>query len=363
MALVNNLPTLTAQQVTSMAETLFEGFFQDPVLTSLVTVQEGIKANKQLIIWDRHSGLSGKLQSACPTPTNSTWGFDANEKTWTPQYIGDRFEECYGTFMDTFAQWMLNAGVAKTDITNTELAAFIVAQLQDAVAEVYQRYFWFGDTGIVEGTNNSLSAGQGAYFSALDGIWAQVFDIVAATAARKSTTGLATKNAQATYALQKFDSTDVTNKVVSTALDSVWYDADMRLRSMPKTELYYYVTQSVYDQLEKERKSISGIELPYVRQESGIVTLTWNGIPVVPIQLWDRMISSYFGDDPTPVKSVLPHRVLLTSKSNLLLGVETAGTLAEMDSWYSKDAEKMIAKFGAAIDAKVGIDAMIQTAY
>lgn len=346
-----------------MAETLFEGFFQDPVLTSLVTVQEGIKANKQLIIWDRHSGLSGKKQNACPTPTNSTWGFDANEKVWEPEYIGDRFEECYGTFMDTFAQWMLNAGVAKTDITNTELAAFIVSQLQDAVAEVYQRHFWFGDKGIVEGTNNNLAAGQGAYFNVIDGIWAQIFDIVTAEANRKSSTDLTTKNAAATYALQKFSATDVTNQVVSKALDSVWYDADMRLRSMPKGELYYYVTQSVYDQLEKERKAISGIELPYNRQEGGITTLTWNGINVVPIQLWDRMIASYFGDDVTPTKWVLPHRVLLTSKSNLLLGVETAGTLAEMDSWYSKDAEKMIAKFGASIDAKVGIDAMIQTAY
>lgn len=363
MALVNNLPALSPQQVTSMAETLFEGFFADPILTSLVTVQEGIKADKQLIIWDRHTGLSGKLQSACPTPTNSTWGFDTVEKTWSPKYIGDRFEECYGTFMDTFAQWMLNAGVAKTDFTNTELAAFIVEQLQDAVAEVYQRHFWFGDKGIVAGTNNNLAAGEVVYFNAIDGIWAQVFDIVTANAARKSTTGLATKNGQASYALQKFNSTDVTNQVVSNALDTVWYDADMRLRSMAKPDLAYYVTQSVYDQLEKERKAISGIELPYTRQENGMTTLTWNGIAVVPMQLWDRMIAAYFGDDATPVKSVLPHRALLSTKSNLLLGVETVGSLAELDAWYSRDNEKMVAKFGASIDAKVGVDNMVQAAY
>ncbi len=178
-----------------------------------------------------------------------------------------------------------------------------------------------------------------------------------------SSTGLATKNAQASYALQKFNSTDITNQVVSLALDSVWYDADMRLRSMGKADLSYYVSQSVYDQLEKERKSISGIELPYNRQENGLTTLTWNGINVMPVQLWDRMISAYFGDDATPVKSVLPHRILLAPKSNLLLGVETSGTLSEMDAWYSKDAEVMYAKFGASIDAKVGVDNMVQVAY
>lgn len=363
MALITNLPSLTPQQVTSMSETLFEGFFKDPILSSMVTVQEGIKADKQLIIWGRHTGLSGKQVTACPTPTNSTWGFDTIEKTWKPKYIGDRYEECFATFMDTFAQWMLNVGVNKTDLTGTELATFIVEQMSDMIAEVYQRHFWFGDLGIVAGTNNNLGAGDVAFFNAIDGIWAQVFDIVTANASRLSSTGLATKNGQASYALQKFSTTDVTNQVVSLAMDSVWYDADMRLRSMNKSELIYYVSQSVYDQLEKERKAISGIELPYNRQENGLNTLSWNGITVMPVQLWDRMISAYFGDDATPVKSVLPHRILLAPKSNLLLGVETSGTLSEMDAWYSKDNEVMYAKFGASIDAKVGVDNLVQVAY
>lgn len=366
MALITNLPALTKQQVQSMNETLFEGFFNDPILNSLVAVQEGIKADKQLIIFQRHSGLSGKKVTACPTPTNSTWGFNTIEKVWSPKYIGDRYSECYQTFMGTFAQWMLNAGVSKSDLTSgdaTPLAAFITEQMQDMVAEVYQRFFWFGDSAIAAGTNNSLAAGSLPFFNAMDGIWKQVFTIVTAQAARLSSTGLATKNGAASFALQKFDSTDVTNQVVSKALDSVWYDADIRLRGMAKTELVYYVTQSVYDQLEKERKAISGIDLPYNRQENGLTTLTWNGINVVPIQLWDRMISAYFGATANPVKSFLPHRIMLAPKSNLILGVETVGAMSELDAWYSKDDEVMYAKFGASIDAKVGVDVMVQVAY
>lgn len=363
MSVVNNLPSLSPQQVQSMSETLFEGFFADAVLNSLVTIQEGIKADKQLIVFNRHTGLSGYKQDSCPTPTNASWGFDANEKIWSPKYIGDRYAECYGTFMDTFAQWMLNAGVSKSDLTSTELGAFIMEQLQDNLAEVMQRYFWFGDKGIVAGTNNNLGAGDLKFFNAIDGIFAQAFDIVTANASRLSTTDLDTYNSNTTYATQKFDASATTNKVVSNALDSVWYDADMRLRSMAKSELYYYVTQSVYDQLERERKSVGAIDLPYTRQESGITSLTWNGIQVVPMQIWDRMIASYFGNDATPTYSVLPHRIMLAPKSNLLLGVETTGSLSELDSWYSKDDEMMYAKFGASIDAKIGLDNMIQLAY
>lgn len=363
MALITNLPALTTKQIEAMNEALFQSFFADPLLTSLVTVREGIKVDQQLLIFDRHAGLSGKKVTACPTPTNSTWGVATSEKTWAPKYVGDRFSECWTTLQATCLQWMLKAGVEKTDITGTDFAAFMVEQLQDTIAEVYQRIFWFGDTGIVAGTSNNLAAGEVAFFNMIDGVFAQLFDIVTADALRLSLTGISTKNAEVTYALQKFNATDVTNQVVSKALDSVWYDADMRLRSVAKSDLVYYVTQTVADQLEKERKAISGIDLPYTRQENGMSGLTWNGIAVQPIQLWDRMIASYFGNDVTPTYNILPHRVMLTSPQNLMLGIETVGSLGELDAWYSKDNELMYAKYGASVDAKIGINTMIQATY
>lgn len=363
MALVTNLPTLLVKQVESMSETLFEGFFQDEDLLSLVTVVENIKADVQIIIFQKHSGLSGKNVVACPTPTNSTWGFNTVSKTWQPKLIGDRYAECYQTFMNTFAQWLLGPGTSKSDFTGTEMAAFIVEQLDNMLRELISRIFWFGDKGIVAGTGNNLASGEDAYFNPIDGIWAQAFDIVTANALRKSTTGIATYNAAASFALQKFDAAATTAKTVSNALDQVWYDADMRLRQTPKSELRYYVTQSVYDQLEKERKSVTGFELPYNRQEDGLSAIIWNGIPVVAIQLWDRILAAYFGDDITPVKTTIPHRVMLTSKNNLLLGVETSGSLNELDAWYSKDDEKMYAKFATMIDAKIGLNNIIQLAY
>ena len=365
MALITNIPALTAQQVASMSETLFEGFFNDPVLNSLVNVQNNIKADKQIVIFKRHTGLAGAKVSACPTPTNSTWGIDTVEKTWQPKPIGDKFSECWTTFQDTFMQWFLNAGIDKADLTSTDMAAFIVEQLDDLIAEVYQRHFWFGDKGIVAGTNNNLSAGQLKFFNVIDGIFAQGADIVTANSARlTSGTGLISdKNAEITYADQKFDSTDTTNQMVSKTLDQMWYDADIRLRGLPKASLTYYVTQSVHDQLERERKAISGIPMPYERQESGIDTLVWNGIKVVPVQLWDRMITSYFGNDATPTYSVNPHRVILAPSSNLLLGTESTSALGELDVWHSKDDEAMYAKFLCAIDAKIALDNMIQFAY
>jgi hypothetical protein len=363
MAIITNIPALNTKQITSLSEALFQAFFNDPALTSMVNVQEGIKVNTQLLIFDRHTGLSGKKITACPTPTNTTLGLNVSEKTWTPTYIGDRFAECWTVLQGTCLQWMLKNGIEKQDLTATEYAAFLEEQLQDTIAEVFQRIFWFGDAGIVAGTGNNLAAGEVAFFNMLDGIFAQLFDIVTATPARLSTTGISTVNAGVSYAAQKFSAADVTNQVVSKALDSVWYDASIKLRSVAKSDLMYLVTQSVQDQWEKERKAVSGLDLPYMRQENGQMTATWNGIQVMPVQLWDRMIASYFGDDAKPVKSTLPHRVILVPKNNLLLGVETVGAMGELEIFHDKVSRSLIADYGASMDAKIGINEMIQATY
>lgn len=361
-ALVTGLPALDPVILTSISESLFEGFYQHLQLTRYHQVVTGIKANKQIIIFGKHTGLAGFKRANCDTTANTNWTIPSQEKVWTPAYLGDRFEECYDNYMDTFIRWGLNNGVNKSDLTGTELAAMITSHVGDLLMDVSMRHAWFGDTAIVAGTNNNLGAGDLVYFNAIDGFWAQLFDIVSVTPARQSTTGLTTKNGQASYALQAFNATDTTNQVATKALDQMYYDADMRLRGMAKSDLVFLVSQSVYDQYEKERKATggSGIYEVFLRQEDGAPLLSSNGIEVVPVHDWDRIIQSYLEDG---TNYTIPHRAVLTTRTNLMLGVEEASNLGEFDAWYSKDNEKYYIKFGFSLDAKVGLDNMVQLAY
>lgn len=360
--IIQSLPTLDPVILTSISETLFEGFYSHLPLNQYHSIQTGIKAKKQIIIFGKHTGLAGYSRTNCDTTANSTWQIPSQEKVWNPAYIGDRFEECYDNYMDTFIRWGLNNGVNKADLTGTELAAMITEHIGDLLMDVTMRHAWFGDTGIVAGTGNNLAAGDLKFFNAIDGFWAQLFDIVTVTPARQSTTGLTTKNGQATFALQAFNSTDTTNQVVTKALDQMWYDADMRLRGMAKSDLVFLVSQSVYDQYEKERKATggSGIYEVFLRQENGAPLLSSNGVEVVPVHDWDRVIQSYLEDGSN---YTVPHRALLTTRTNMLLGVEEETNLTELDAWYSKDSEKYYIKFGMSVDAKVGLDNMVQLAY
>lgn len=362
MGIISGLPTLTAVEVTSLKETLFEGFFKDTDLIAKHAIETGIKGKKQIIIMGRHEGLSGEIKKACSRTLNSTWAIPSSEKTWDPQYIGDFFGECYDDYMTTFLRWGLKNGIQKQDLTGTELAAFLQEHLMDLINEVVFRIAYFGDTGIADGVGNNLGAGDLKYFNPIDGLFAQTFDIVAADAARQSTTDITTKNAELAFADQLFNDTDTSNQLVTKALDRMFYDADMRLRNLPKGDLAYYVTQSVYDQYERERKSLGGgaiIEV-FRRQEGGTPALYVNGIELIAVPFWDRMIQTYFEDGTV---WTLPHRALLMPRENFIIGTEDTASLNELDIWHSKDDAKLYAEFGFQLDAKIGVDKMIQAAY
>lgn len=359
MAIVT-APSLTVENTVAMAETLHEGFYKNPAITAFHDIVEGIVAGKQLLIFKNHTGLSGYNTTGCDTTVNSTFAVTNVNKTWTPKFIGDRFAECYDTFMDKFFVYGLKAGVNKPDLTGTELAAFIEFNLDDEVMNVFLRHLWFGDTAIAAGTGNNLISAQLKYFNAINGFWKQLFTIANATPARLSATELATKNAEAAFADQKFNSTDTTGQIVTAALDQMYYDADERLTDMNPSDLVYICTKSVADQYARERKSVGAISEAYQRVENGVRTLYNNGIEVMPFSFQDRIINTYLQDGTA---WVLPHRAILTTRKTLLIGTESIGQLGTLDPFYSKDLKKYIVDYGDEIDAKVGLNNMVQLAY
>lgn len=351
--------TFNGQEIREISEALFTGAFAKPDVAQFHDIVEGIVAKKQIVILGRINGLLGKGTNAC-SESDATNTVTNTEKFWDPAYVSDRLAFCWKDLQGTFFIWGAKKGIAKGDLTSTDLLIYLEELVKDAIIETVYRLAYFGDTSAAN--YNSSPAGvitngtDLAYFDKINGIWKQLFSIVSANSARK-TAGLATKNAAASFALQAFSSTDTTNKVATTTLQDMRYGADMRLRSM--TDLVYIVTQSVYDQYERELIA-SNVAYTTERLENGMMMLKSGGIEVVAFQLWDRIITSYFSNG---TKYYLPHRAILTTKTNLKLGVEEVGSLAETDVWYDKTLNKTYLKFAFGIDAKVAQDELVQLAY
>ena len=344
-----------------MSEALLKGVFGKPSLSQIYGVRTGIKGQTRLAIMGNFNGLSGKVKADCAITTPSGT-ITASEKTWSPKFISDRFEMCYEDLMGTWMQWILANGLAKEDIGNSaSLATFTTEMIQDAMVEAIHRLVVFGDTAAVAGTGNSISSGDLAYFTPIDGWWKQGLAIVAGDATKRITVA---RNAEITYADQKFDATDTTNQVVTGYLESAYNTADFRLRGMNKSDLVYICTASLVDQYKAERKKASGIDLAYNRVEDGFDTVMCGGIEVVEYNFLDRMIKTYFDDGGDAWFN--PHRGILTTRANaanILVGTEQESNLSELSVDYDKYNKKWFADYGFMLDCKVGIDERVMMIY
>ena len=146
------------------------------------------------------------------------------------------------------------------------------------------------------------------YFNILDGLFKQLRAIVALDANVKVTfsgNSQTSKAAQLAY---------LTPERAYTLLSDMWYKADIKLRQR-KSECRFYVTQSIADKYEQYLVG-KGIESTYSNLVDGVPALKFNGVPVIPMPMWDANIQSYF--DLGDTYDTAPR--LLTTKSVIAIG-------------------------------------------
>ena len=138
-------------------------------------------------------------------------------------------------------------------------------------------------------------------------------------------------------------------------LSTMWYKAPIKLRQMkadtnvdnrPK----FLVTQSIADAYEQYLIG-KGIDRTYVNLVEGVQVLSFLGVPVVPMAIWDEMIQAYNDLGDTYFK---PHRALLTTKSVLAVGTPNGEReFGEFDIWYDKTSRKNYILLKDKLDAKI----------
>lgn len=353
------------QEVMALAETVFEGFFNKPELSLFHQIVPNIKAKKQVVILAGFTGLFGLGAGECD-PTPNTSGFGASQKFWNPVAISDRIKRCWsgnGGLEETFFIWGLKNGIDKYDLTATDYFNFLGDILLDAMIEAVFRIAWLNDT------NADDYAGGGvitngtplAAFNRIDGFWVQFFAIVAADSARLTTgvpaARIATLNAGANYAAQAFTAADITNRTVSQALLDTALAADTRLSS--SADKIFIVTKSVGDQYIRE---LDNNTLPYTLDVimNGLSSISRAGITVYVFDFIDRMIDLYFNNG---TKWYLPHRIVLTTTTNLQVGTEEESNFTTFEAFYSRETKNCYIDFLFNIDAKVALDHLVQLVY
>lgn len=301
-------------------------------------------------------GLVGKASQGCdPVYNNSVLA--ANEKTWDILAWEIAESICYADLEGTLASVALRTKTAAADLTGTEYVDYVLMpRLEVAIRKMLQRLAWFGDKAASNVSSGGVLADgvDAGFFNVTDGIWKRVFAGVSANSIKQ--TAIAA-NSQTTFASQKSKLLEA--GVATGIVDNMIMDAPMALRQAPNQVIY--LTQSMKDALDYDLvHNNKGSELQWTALFDGITEATYKGITVRAIPFWDETIRAYEGDGTAWNK---PHRAIYTVKENLLLGLESANEMAEIEVWFDKKDKKNYIRVEDKLGTLIADDSLIQVAY
>tara|TARA_R110000803_G_scaffold52326_1_gene107695 strand:- start:2117 stop:3334 length:1218 start_codon:yes stop_codon:yes gene_type:complete len=341
----------TYDHVTEFGEIIFEKAYSNPELDALHKIETGIKAKKQIGISGR-MGLIGKAKAGCAfTADNQVITF--TPKYWDPKPVDAPFSQCIDDLLPSFWAWGLKNGKDRDNLTGTDFEVWFSDLYAEASLAAALRIAWMGATDHANYSDSPpgfVSNGTSTdYYTILDGLFYQIFDICATDVDRRYTIA---ENANSTYALQ----TLAADKG-QTILKNLREGSDDRLRD--DEDGVILVTRSIMDNYAETLRS-KAVPESFGRIEGGYRTASYDGVPVIEVPIWDRLIKNDFNNG---TKYWLPHRAVYTNLENLAIGLEESDSYTGFNAWHNPDEGEWRARGQFTIDSKVVVDSQIQAAY
>jgi hypothetical protein len=332
--------TFGVEEIRAVKELLFDDVVASPEIDLLHTVYPNIVYDKEIGFIGK-GGLVGIAHQGCD-PTPQDYNIGTRVVKWEPKAWEILIAQCAKDIEATAAVYSLKAGVELDDFTSSDYINIIVEVLAVSVKEFIIRLAWFSDKSVANVKNGGIlkDGVNTAYFNIIDGLFKQIDTQITANSTQKITI---TENAGASYAAQALKPENVLN----TYLPQLVFNADLTLRA--NANAFIPCTQSFYDAYSRSLQGTT-IESLYTNLVDGQKTLTYNGIPLFPIPIWDTMIKSYF-DNGTKLYN--PHRALYIVKDNIAVGVDSTSSFGDMDIWYNKDERRVKIEAKGKADAKL----------
>jgi len=344
--------TFTADQLRQLNELVVTATLQSPEMALFHTFHSGIKNDREIGIIPGTLGLMGKAAQGCDPVADTTLGATATLKTWEPKRIEVIIDQCATDIAASMAKLARNLGVGVNDLTSTQYFDFLLELLVMDVPKMIHRHAWFGNkaaANVSDSPAGVITDGVDVdYFNVINGFWYQLAAIYASATDRKTSI---TENAQSTRALQfsemsTADAFAYLNAVIDAAPSVLLGQSDKVL----------LVTRSIAQKAYRELQS-KGIAYKPELQTNGFEISQWDGIPMYVIPIWDEWINSY-ENNGTKLNS--PHRIVLTTKSNLNIGMEGTGLFENINSFYDMKSRVNRIEVSDAFDAKIIDDRLIQ---
>jgi ATP-dependent Clp endopeptidase proteolytic subunit ClpP len=308
-------------------EIFYKPTLQAPALSDIFTIDQGISFKKKY-------NLITQLDKILKPYTGCTRVFNGNRQLITntevvvkefsvsESWCKDDFTQQLSGAYNLLAQEWLKTGNRSFDPSGTPINTIIDRILSDALQrDVFRRVSF--------GAGNSSDDD----YNQIDGLWDRLIDSSGASnyCVVRAGSALGTGALSAGAAL--------------TALEAVYANSNILLKNAPGKK--FFVTRSIWDNLYNSYIGSGAVtEQQFENLVKGLTTLTYKGIPVIPVDLWD----SFLAESDNPLFATTRHLILLTVKENHILGVEQGGDLNKIEGWY----ERKDRKFYYEADMKFG---------
>jgi hypothetical protein len=334
-------------ELKAIGEMIFDEVLTAPEVSLIHTIYPNILTDRE-VGFVGEGGLVGKKNNGCEIiPQN--FSISTRLLKWEPEAWEILIHACWDQLKKTAAAYSQNSGTAMADFTNTDYMNVVTTVLGNAMRDFIIRFAWFNDKSaenyVPANGDNPASGGEltpgvdAGYFNIIDGFWKQI--ALQYTANAKQRVAIR-ENAGGNYAAQNLSPQNVQGY-----LQALKFGAPVTLNR--QSGLMYICTQSVYNAYEQSLLGTS-LESMYRNMIDGQKTLTYCGIPLVPIPTWDAIINNSFN---TGAKLVNPHRVVLTTKDVLGIGVDSESSFTDLDVWFDKDSRRVKIEAMGVADAKL----------
>jgi hypothetical protein len=296
-------------------------------LSDIFTIDQGIKDRKRYNLVTQLDKIL-KPYTGCDRTFNGNRQLVTNTTVQTKEFqvseswCKDDFTNQLAGQYNILAQEWLKTGLKSFDPSGTPIDKIIDKVLIDALQrDVFRRV--------------SFAAGNSSDddYNQFDGLWDRLIDSSGASnyCVRRAGSALGTASLSAGNAL--------------TYLEQAYDQSNILLKNAPGKK--FFVTRSIWDNYYNSLIGTGAVtEQAFENLQKGLTTLTYKGIPVVPVDLWDVFLA----ESDNPLYATTRHLILLTIKDNHILGVEQGSDLNKIEGWY----ERKDRKFYYEADMKMG---------
>jgi hypothetical protein len=326
----------------SVSELIFDEVVKGPDLNMIHTVYPNIVTQAQIGFISK-GGLVGVANQGC-NPTPQDWSVGTRDVKFDPKAWEILIAACWTDLEATAAVYSLHRGVNIPDFTDTDYMTILMEVLLNAMNEFMYRFIWFSDVdaaNIADG--GEITDGVNIkYFNILDGLFKQMDAQIALNPKQHITI---TENAGSTYATQEVPAANALQYI-----KDAYRAAPRQLRSMRNK--MFLVTGGLYDAYAENLESACCMETTYQNLVNGMTTLSYKGVPIIEMSIWDEIIESYYNNTTTG-RYINPNRLVFTAPEVLAVGVDDPNAFDSVKSWYNPDTREVKIEAMGKADAKL----------